>query len=51
MSNRNAADAHRVINGRQIVKGEKAVAATNQSMIIPIEEVLIPPELDLSKLV
>ncbi len=46
-----SADAPRVINGRQIVKGEKAVAATNQSVIIPIEEVLIPPGLDLSKLV
>jgi uncharacterized surface protein with fasciclin (FAS1) repeats len=46
-----SADAPRIINGRQIVKGEKAVAATNQSLIIPIEEVLIPPGLDLSKLV
>lgn len=43
--------APRVINGQQIVEGEKVLTTENKSIIVAINEVLIPPGLDLSKLV
>ena len=41
----------RIINGKQIVQGESALALPNKSILVPIDDILIPPDVDLSKLV
>ena len=40
----------RVVNGRQVVGVGSDVALSNKSRVITIDQVLIPPNLDLSKL-
>jgi uncharacterized surface protein with fasciclin (FAS1) repeats len=41
----------RIINGKQIVQGESALALPNKSILVPIDDILIPPDVDLSTLV
>jgi hypothetical protein len=39
-----------IVNGRQVVKGSNTVDTANGSKIITIDEVLIPPGLDVASL-
>jgi uncharacterized surface protein with fasciclin (FAS1) repeats len=41
----------RIINGKQIVQGQSAFVLPNKSILVPIDDILIPPDVDLSKLV
>jgi len=41
----------RIVNGKQIVQGQPAMVLPNKSILVPIDDILIPPDVDLSKLV
>jgi len=41
----------RIVNGKQIVQGQPALVLPNKSILVPIDDILIPPDVDLSKLV
>ncbi len=41
----------RIVNGKQIVQGQSAMILPNKSILVPIDDILIPPDVDLSKLV
>ena len=41
----------RIVNGKQIVQGQSALVLANKSILVPIDDILIPSDVDLSKLI